>query len=421
MRPLRFCFVTTFYPPHNFGGDGISIQRLARGLVGLGHRVTVLHDADAYHVLHEGDDPEAPDEPSGLEVVTLQSATPRLSVLITHQTGRPLVQDRAIRRVMEEGDFDVVNFHNVSLVGGPGILSYGQSALRLYMAHEHWLVCPMHALWRHGRERCTGRECIRCQLHYRRPPQLYRYTGYLQRQLDQVDTFIALSEFSRDKHREFGFSHPMEVLNPCLPEHGPDSPPDPDSPHDRPYFLFVGRLAEIKGLHTILPLFERYRDADLLVAGDGSGDEEARAGAREIPGVRFVGRVPADELRRYYAHALALVVPSVCFETFGMVLIEAFREGTPVLARRLGPFPEIIEASGGGALFDEPEDLLQAMHRIQTDPQHRRELSSAAARSFRERWSERVVVPRYLDIVRRTAARLGRGEIVSALSDLPTA
>ena len=47
MRPLRFCMVTTFYPPYSYGGDGITVQRLARALVRAGPEVTVVHDADA--------------------------------------------------------------------------------------------------------------------------------------------------------------------------------------------------------------------------------------------------------------------------------------------------------------------------------------------------------------------------------------
>ena len=62
-------------------------------------------------------------------------------------------------------------------IGGPGCSRYGGDAVKLYMAHEHWLVCPTHVLWRHGRELCTGRECLRCTLRYQRPPQLWRYTG----------------------------------------------------------------------------------------------------------------------------------------------------------------------------------------------------------------------------------------------------
>jgi hypothetical protein len=51
MRPLRFAMVTTFYPPFNFGGDGIAVQRLSRALVQRGHEVTVIHDVDAYRLL----------------------------------------------------------------------------------------------------------------------------------------------------------------------------------------------------------------------------------------------------------------------------------------------------------------------------------------------------------------------------------
>jgi hypothetical protein len=100
----------------------------------------------------------------------------KLSVLLTQQTGRSIVHRRTMRRLMRSGNFDVINFHNISLAGGPGILSEGQ-AVKLYMAHEHWLVCPSHVLWRHQREACTGRECLQCVLSYRRPPQLWRSTG----------------------------------------------------------------------------------------------------------------------------------------------------------------------------------------------------------------------------------------------------
>src|SRR5690606_23551888 len=207
---LRFGFLTTFYPPLNFGGDGIGIQRLARGLVRAGHQVTVIHDVDAYNALHRGPEPGPQPEPEGLEVIGLRSGLGTVSSLLTQQLGRPVLNGGRIARLLDERKFDVINFHNISLIGGPGILKYGR-ALKLYMAHEHWLVCPSHVLWRHNRELCTGRECLKCELTYHRPPQLWRRTGYLERELHHVDAFIAMSEFSRQKHREFGFPREMEV------------------------------------------------------------------------------------------------------------------------------------------------------------------------------------------------------------------
>ncbi|MDX1579064.1 MAG: glycosyltransferase family 4 protein [Gemmatimonadota bacterium] len=429
-RPLRLAMITTFYPPFNFGGDGIAIQRLSRALVRRGHRVTVIHDADAYNVLSRGPEPGPGTEPEGLDVIPLRSGAAPISTLLTQQVGRPVLNGRRIRRILDDGGFDVIHYNNVSLVGGPGILALG-SGLKVYEAHEHWLVCPSHVLWRHGREVCTGRECLRCVLSYRRPPQAWRYTGLLNRRLDEIDVFIAKSAFSRDKHHEFGFPRDMEVLPYFLPDLGPEeeargpaSAADPEVPgraeagvHERPYFLFVGRLERIKGLDDVIPAFDGYEGADLLIAGDGTYEDDLRSLADGNPRVRFLGRVDPDELRRYYASAVALIVPSICFETFGIILIEAFRQGTPVIARRIGPFPEIVEACGGGELFETRDELLAAMDRMRSDPAHRDRCAANGLRGFRERWSESAVVPRYLELLGDAAERAGRDEVARVLRE----
>ncbi|HTL04367.1 MAG TPA: glycosyltransferase family 4 protein, partial [Gemmatimonadales bacterium] len=364
MNGLRFCFLTTFYPPYHFGGDAIAVQRLARGLVRAGHQVTVVHDCDAYHALHPALPGDACEEPTGLEVVGLRSRLGSLAPLLTQQLGRPVINGRRIARLLEAGGFDVINYHNVSLIGGPGLLAYGK-ALKLYMAHEHWLVCPTHVLWRHQRELCTERQCFRCQLAYRRPPQLWRWTGLLRRQLAHVDGFIAMSAFSREKHREFGFPRDMDVLPPFLPDSAPAGDDTPARrPQDRPYFLVAGRLERIKGFQDVIPLFAGSGDADLLIAGEGAFGPELRAQAAGMQRVRFLGRVAAEALTPLYRHAVALIMPSLCYETFGITVLEAFRQATPVVARRLGPLPDIVDCSGGGELFSTREELKASLARL---------------------------------------------------------
>jgi glycosyltransferase involved in cell wall biosynthesis len=416
---LRFAMLTTFYPPFNFGGDGIGIERLCHGLVRRGHHVTVVIDEDAWRNLARGAEPAKRDHPPGLELVRLKAKHGLVSNLLTQQLGRPVVHGRRIRELLDRGRFDVINFHNVSLIGGPGLWKYGD-AVKLHMAHEHWLVCPSHVLWRHGRELCDGRECLRCVLHYRRPPQGWRYTGFLEREARHVDAFVAMSEFSRAKHREFGFPRDMEVVNYFLPDPpagataGP--PPAAASPHPRPYFLFVGRLERIKGLDDVIPLFrDRITDADLVIAGDGEHAAQLRSLAQGIERVRFLGRVPSDELDRWYRGALALIVPSVCFETFGIILIEAFRQGTPVIARRLGPFPEIVEKARAGELFTTGEELIAAMRKLQGDAGLRAEQGRRGHRAYLDHWCESAVLPRYLDVVRRAAERKGRRELIARI------
>ena len=407
--------LTTFYPPYNFGGDGIGVQRFSQALARRDHYVTVLQDIDGFKYLNGGTEPSPDKNSDGVEVIRLHSRLRTLSALLTQQTGRPVIQGRRIRQILSGGRFDVINFHNISLVGGPGILSAG-SALKLYMAHEHWLVCASHVLWRHNREACTGKQCLRCVLRYGRPPQAWRYTTYLNRQLEHVDAFIALSEFSRDKHREFGFPYKMEVVNHFLPEAPRREPvPQTESPHPRPYFLFVGRLERIKGLDDIIPVFRDYKDADLLVIGDGEYAPTLQRLAAGIPTIRFLGRLGPDALDRYYHHALALIVPSIGFETFGIILIEAFRQSTPVIARRIGPFPEIVRRCGGGELFSGTQELIQVMRRIQSEPLLRQRLARSAYEGFVKYWSESAVIPQYLDVVYRTALAKGRTDIARKL------
>lgn len=411
MRPLRIVMFTTFYPPYSFGGDAVGVQRMAQALVARGHDVSVVHDEDSYLTL--GGKVSGPEDAGdGVRRIGLRSRWGMMSNLLTQQTGWPLVHGSRIRDILAAGEYDIIWHNNTSLVGGPGLLSYGDG-LKVYEAHEHWLVCPTHVLWRHNRELCDGRECLRCVLNYRRPPQAWRATGLLDRQLDNIDLLVAKSAFSRDKHAEFGLRQEMQVLPYFLPDIQQAEEQAP--PHDRPYFLFVGRLEKIKGLQDVFPAMEDFPEADLLILGDGEYAGELKRLAAGNDRIRFLGRKPVQELNAYYRGALALIVPSVCYETFGIILIESFRLGTPVIARRLGPFPEIVEASGGGLLFSGHDELVAAMAAFREQPELRAETSARARQAFVERWSETPVLAAYGAALARAARKTGRGELAAIL------
>ena len=307
MTPLRFCMVTTFYPPRSFGGDAVAVQSLSRALVRAGHDVTVICDDDAYRTLSGRRDAPPVGSDEGVVVHRLRSAFGSLAVGLTQQTGHPLVHGRTLRRLLDEGGFDVIHFHNVSLVGGPAALAYGD-AVKLYTAHEHWLVCPTHVLWRHRVEPCTGRECVRCQLRYGRPPQLWRHTGLLERHLDEVDAFIAVSAFSRAKHHEFGFPRDMEVIPGFV--HDPGTTERRRATGARPYFLFVGRIESLKGLDDVIDRFATFVDADLVIAGEGTERAALERRAAAIPHVRFVGFQTGQALSDLYSKAHAVIASS---------------------------------------------------------------------------------------------------------------
>ena len=408
---LSFCMVTTFYPPHHFGGDAIHAYRLANALARRGHAVTVVHSRDAHRALARRDPEEAfPHEP-GVTLRPLETRFPTAAATATYLSGRPALYARQLDAVFASGRFDVVHFHNVSLAGGPGVLRHGDG-VKLYTASEHWLVCPMHVLFRDNREPCVEPHCLRCTLAFRRPPQVWRYTRLLERVLPEVDLFLAPSRFTLQAHRERGFTRPMSHLPHFLPAADLSPPGKPGDAPQRPYVLFVGRLERLKGVHVLIEAFRSYRGLDLLVAGEGELGQELRQRAAGLEHVRFLGHVGQEELDALYRNATALAVPSVGYEVFGLVVLEAFARGTPVVVNDLGALPELVEDSGGGLVYRTSDGLVDAVERLRGDRGLRDRLGAAGLHAVTGLWSEETHLTRYLDLVAELRAgrsrKLGR-------------
>jgi glycosyltransferase involved in cell wall biosynthesis len=407
---LSFCMLTTFYPPYHFGGDALYVYRLSNELASRGHRVVVAHCVDAYKML-------TPTEPTGaypnhpnVEVHQLKSRWGSASPLVTYLTGQPGLKAPALDKLFRKERFDVIHFHNISLIGGPGVLRYGDG-LKLYTMHEHWLVCPMHVLWKYNREPCVTPDCFKCTLSFKRPPQLWRYTGLLAEELKHVDLFLSPSRFTDEQHRQRGFTYPIRQLPHFLPlarALGGSDGPGPAQPR-MPYFLFVGRLERLKGLHTVIEQFRRYRSADLVIAGDGDEGPALRQQAADLPHVHFLGRVHPGQLPDLYAGAIAVLVPSTGYETFGMVSLEAFAQRTPVIVRNLGGLPEPVLESGGGFVYTTDDELVPAMEAVRTDNALRLQLGDNGYEAYRAKWSEEPHLTAYFAAIEEASAlRLNR-------------
>lgn len=407
-EPLSFCMITTFYPPYHSGGEAFYLYCLSNELARRGHRVTVVHCVDSYRVQTSAPPRgEFPHE-AGVTLHRLKSRLGRVSPLITYLTGRPGLKAPALDRIFAGEPFDVVHFHLMTLFG-PATLRYGADAVRLYTTHDHWLVCPMYDLWKQNRELCEQPECLKCTLSFGRPPQLWRYSNLLARELEQVDLFLSPSESTIREHQRRGFDYPMRRLPYFLPFARATAPP-PVGPVDgprpgRPYFLFVGRLVRLKGVHTLIQAFRRYKNADLLIAGDGVYGDELRHMAEGLDHVRFLGRVHPDRLRGLYAGAIAVLVPSLVYETFGFITLEALAQRTPAIATALGAVGELAESSGGGITYRNEEEMIAAMEKLRTDRRLRDELASRGYTAFVERWSEEPHINAYMEAIAEARER----------------
>ena len=393
--------VTTFYPPYNFGGDGIFVHRLSNELACRGHHVDVIHCIDAYQSLsHQEPQASYKDHPN-VTVHRLKSPFGFLSPLATQQTGFPFFKSIRIRQILEKG-FDVIHYHNVSLVGGPKILEYGLG-IKLYTMHEYWLVCPTHMLFKFNRAPCTTRHCFLCSLVHKRPPQWWRYIGLMERAAKHVDAFIAPSRFSRDVHHA-RLNIPIVYLPNFVPA-ADEVPPctDPKAPEER-YFLFVGRLERLKGVQTLIPLFRRYCKAQLWIAGIGEHESRLKQLAEGCANIRFLGYRSEQQLKALYQHAVAVIVPTLYYEVFGLVIIEAFRQQTPVIVRNLGAMPEIVRESTGGFVYNSDEELEAAMDQLLAHPSSRREMGLRGYRAYKQNWTAEAHLQGYFELIRKIAA-----------------
>jgi glycosyltransferase involved in cell wall biosynthesis len=318
-----------------------------------------------------------------------------------------LFKSARVQQILKQG-FDVIHYHNISLVGGPRILQYGQG-IKLYTMHEYWLVCPTHVLFRFNREICNQPCCLLCQLAYKRPPQWWRHSGLLKTAVKHVDTFIAPSRFSKDIHHQMGLSAPIVHLPYFLPSAQATwraSDEAVGEAPEEPYFLFVGRLEKLKGLQTLIPVFRHYREAQLLIAGRGSYEPRLRQLAQGSANVQFLGYVSGRQLQALYQQAVAVIVPSLCFDVSPQVVMEAFVQRTPVIVGSRGGMPETIQESGGGFVYTSDEELVAAVDQLLANRSYRDELGLSGYHAYRRNWTADAHLERYFSLIGQIAPTL---------------
>jgi glycosyltransferase involved in cell wall biosynthesis len=166
-----------------------------------------------------------------------------------------------------------------------------------------------------------------------------------------------------------------------------------------PYFLYAGRLEHAKGPQTLIEPFRAWKHAKLVLAGTGSQETSLRQAAAGSDRIQFLGHLSSEALRPLYRNAVALIVPSLTYELFPLVILEAFNEGTPVIVRDHGSLPEPVLDSGGGLLYATPEELIARSGGLLSDRKLRNELGARGRDTVLTRWSPKAHMDRYLQVI----------------------
>ena len=203
-----------------------------------------------------------------------------------------------------------------------------------------------------------------------------------------VNIFLCSSHFYRDLFERAGLPTNKLVVMPHFVE------ADAQSHVTRgagDYALFIGRLDPEKGVRTLLEAWSQL-EIPLKVRGDGQLEQEARefVTSRNMKGVEFVGRLSSEELAALIRNARFLVVPSEgYYETFGMVIIEAYARGVPVLASRIGVATEMVVEGETGLCFvsGNAADLADKAQRLWDDSLMAAQLGDNAQRLYYKKFT----------------------------------
>lgn len=257
---------------------------------------------------------------------------------------------------------DIVHVHNFFPVVSPSIYYAARDAgvPVVQTLHNYRLACPAATFYRNG---AICEECV-CHTAFRG----VRYGCYRNSRLgtaalalmieahrvartwsNMVDRYIALTEFARQKMIEGGLPEKKITVKPNFVI------PDPGVRQGAGQFaLFVGRLADIKGVVTLLSAWQRLSNpVPLVVVGDGPLREEMirSVAQRGLATISYRGWLPHAETITLMKGARFLVFPSEWYEGFPMTIVEALACGIPVICARLGSMAELVSHGKTGLHF----------------------------------------------------------------------
>ena len=408
---MKVCQVSNLYPPDVLGGAETVVARIATGLRTAGHEVTVVSTAPHARAGWDTRD--------GVRVLRLAPANiywageaPRQVTIV-----KPLwhlvdlwnpVAYRRLREFLRAEKPDVVHTHNL---GGVSAAAWSATAAAgvplVHTLHDHSLTC-IRAVRMTRRGHLCEQQCAPCAVRSR----------WLRRMSRAVDAVVAPARFVLDRHRELRFFPAAHTA--IVPWGAPTVDPVDASPRpeDQPVrFLFLGSLQPHKGVGVVLEAFRQTQSrATLDIAGAGTMDGSCRDAAGRDPRIRFHGFVTGPEKDRLLRSADVLLFPSLCWEVVGLVMLEAFAYGIPVIASRRGGIPEFVDEGRTGVLV-EPGDAAALAVQIARWAENRGSIEAmrqaCRAQAARFTWERTVeqLLGVYREVLERSKQRISLREL----------
>ena len=376
---MRVLLVANLYPPV-IGGTERHVQNLARELVRRGHDVAVATICPVGAARTEVDK-------FGVRVYRIDRGWFRR--IRPHEPVHPPLANRGVsatlRTIMATERPDVVYAHNwilYSYLAGVGRRSQVPVVACL---HDYWPICPDRSLYSGGRtcRHDTLLVTMRCAIRAHKakgvPLGVWLWNAR-HRWHHRVDRYLAVSQFVADACKPALADRPVFVAPTFVSSDliaVADSTPPPDFLPDRPYLLYVGRLAPYKGVTVLADAYRQLGDSapPLLVLGTPVPGFDVHWPAN----VRVVHNVPHSQVMAAWRHALAGVIPSIWPEPFGQVAVEAMATGTPIVASDVGGLSDLLSKYPARILVpaDSPTALASGLRQVLNAPDLREQAQEA--------------------------------------------
>ncbi len=257
---------------------------------------------------------------------------------------------------------DIAHIH---LFWGMGISPSITNVLRKYhiplvhTAHDYHLICPVALLMdSKGQvcEACKGKHFYKAMLKgcshngrvvtcIKAAEQYYHNCKY--NPVNVLQGIIYVSNFSREKHLEY---MPSLANVPSTVLYNFNNVETFNRKEIGDYCLYYGRLAQEKGLFTLLDAFRKNPRLHLKIVG--AGPLEAALKQALPDNVEMLGAKYGNELFELVKKAKFVCVTSECYENNPLTIVESYSKGVPVIGSRLGGITEIIREGETGFLFE---------------------------------------------------------------------
>ncbi len=269
---------------------------------------------------------------------------------------------------------DLIHIHNIYHQISPSILSVAKKFdIPVVMhLHDYKLVAPNYSLFSHGKidTSSVGGHYWRCIMNksfnnsYLQSVlvaiEMWFHHTLLKIYEKNISFFLAPSKFIRDFMIEAGipsekvihFPYFVAGIEKDIPEYQPGKE-----------FLYYGRLSEEKGIEIALRALALVPDACLKIIGEGKDRETLEKLSVELgvsDRVRFMGALYSEELKSEIRSARAVVVPSIWYEVFGLVNVEAAALGKLVIASEIGGISETVIPEKSAWLFPAGDEKILA-------------------------------------------------------------